>query len=86
MEYIFNVLAWNLIGFLILLLIGAGSKIIGECPNSDFFSPLWLYENFYVNWFGALIMCVILNIICPVWSIGFWIYKFGRFIFTVGRK
>lgn len=74
---------WNLIGALILVLwIGGCCKEIRECPNSDFFSPVWLYNHYSVNWFGATMFCLFLNALCPAWSIGFWFYT----LCTVGRK
>ena len=74
-------ISWNVVGFFILILIGISSKTIGSCPNSDFFSPLWIYKNIKVNWFGAVVLALLLNILCPVWSISCWFYK----LCTVGR-
>ena len=45
-------------------------------------TPKRLYDNFKINWFGAItfyIACIVIN---PIWLLSSWIY----FIFTVGRK
>ena len=48
----------------------------------SFVNPKFIYDSIDVNWFGALIITIILNILLPIASIPYWIYK----IFTVGRN
>ena len=73
---------WSLFGILILILIADCNKTLKNCENSDFFNPLWIYNNYNVNWFGAVMLCLLFNILCPIWAIGFWFYK----LCTVGRR
>ena len=67
---IFGVL--NMIAFVASILIG----------TFDFVNPFSLYKNIEVNWFGAFLIAIILNLLFPLISISYWIYK----ICTVGRK
>ena len=61
--------------FIILLLCLEGA-------NFSYVNPKVIYNNIKVNWFGAYFLAVILNIIFPVISILYWIYK----ICTIGRQ
>lgn len=73
---------WQVIGFLTLMLLAVKVSFIGKCTNFDFFMPTYIYEHCKVNWFGAIILFLFVNLLCPVWSIGFWFYK----LCTIGRK
>lgn len=73
---------WSILGFLALITLILKVHFIGDCPNCDFFMPTYIYKHCKVNWFGAAVLCLFINILCPVWSIGFWFYK----LCTVGRK
>ena len=47
------------------------------------FNPIQNYEDWTkLNWFGIIVITILLNIIFFPWAIGYWIYK----LFTVGRK
>ena len=72
---------WSGVGGLILVSIAEYDKTLNSCKNSDFFSPLWIYNNYNVNWFGSAMLCLLFNILCPIWAIGFWFYK----LCTIGR-
>lgn len=48
----------------------------------EFMNPCWIYNHYHVNYFGAALICIIYNLICPVGSICYWIYK----LCTVGRR
>ena len=41
-----------------------------------------IYKNNYVNIFGAIMLCLLANILCPIVSICYWIYK----LCTVGGE
>lgn len=53
--------------------------------DADFsmFNPIRNYRTWTsVNWFGVIVMTLLLNIIFLPYAIGYWIYK----SFTIGRK
>lgn len=47
----------------------------------SFVNPRVIYDNIKVNWFGAWLLSIVLNILLPAIAIPYWIYK----ICTVGR-
>ena len=76
---IFLVVVWNGMG-LIFCCIEAAAKM---CDNMDFFNPCWLYcKHSSVNWFGAIMLCILFTILCPIGAICYWFYK----LCTVGRR
>jgi hypothetical protein len=47
------------------------------------FNPIQNYKDWtQLNWFGIIVITILLNIIFFPYAIGYWIYK----LFTVGRK
>lgn len=46
------------------------------------FNPIVKYEEGNLNWFGTIIMTIVVTIILMPMAIVFWIYK----LFTVGRR
>ena len=55
--------------------------IHGKAEGFEFCNPLWIYKNYSVNVFGAILLALIYNLLCPIGTIGYWIYKlctFGR--------
>lgn len=56
--------------------------IILQQFDLSFVNPKAIYRNLPVNWFGTLLITIIVNIVLPVVSVPYWIYK----ICTVGRK
>lgn len=49
----------------------------------EIFNPIRNYKRWEnMNWFGVILFTTLLNLICPILSIGFWFYK----LCTVGRK
>ena len=69
---------WNFVGFFIL---GMSSQI-GYMLEVDRLNPVYIYKNLKVNWFGALVVALIMNALCPIVSIIYWFIK----LCTVGRK
>lgn len=49
--------------------------------NFSFVNPIVIYDNIRVNWFGAWLLAITINVLLPVVAIPYWIYK----ICTVGR-
>lgn len=73
---------WQVLGVFVLVMLSLRVDFIGNCDNSDFFMPTYIYKHCRVNYFGTLMLCLFVNALCPVWSFGFWFYK----LCTVGRK
>lgn len=49
----------------------------------DYPNPIHLYHFHYrLNWFGTAMLTLLYNLICPIYTIGYWFYK----LCTVGRK
>lgn len=76
-------LLWSLAGFTIIYCIGiCGDNFLGKAYGLEFFNPCFIYKHAYVNWFGCLFLFLLVNLICPVLSICYWVYK----LCTVGRR
>lgn len=73
-------LLWSWIVINIVALTGIFMFCI-DGANFSFVNPIVIYNKIKVNWFGAIVLAVIFNILLPAISIPYWIYK----IFTVGR-
>ena len=75
-----------LIHFIVMMAI----TYIVECSNGpfselegfEFLNPVWWYRNYKVNVFGAIIVSLLFTVLCPIFAIGYWIYKLG----TIGRR
>ena len=56
------------------------------CNDGDigfsYVNPVVIYNNVKVNWLGAALLSIILNIAFPLISIPYWIYK----LCTIGRR
>ena len=82
MNIIFKIvlcfMAWSLGGALILCISG----IFTQFNDFSYVNPIKIYKTYRVNYFGAALICIIYNLLCPIGSIGYWIYK----ICAVGRK
>ena len=78
------IILWNVVGFLPFMMM----KINTCRPYDDdiFLSPIWIYDEWNLNWFGTILVCSIFNLLCPIASVVFWTFKFVKFICTVGRQ
>lgn len=74
-AFLLVVLVWSAGGFLIALL-GI------ESDGLEYVNPVWIYKRYYVNYFGAALICILYNMLCPIGSIYYWIYK----LCTIGRR
>lgn len=63
---------WNLLGGFIWVVAHAGPYSIIEREPVN---PLFNKENYAVNWFGAIMISLFFNLICPVASLIYWFYK-----------
>ena len=72
------ILFWIVTNIMALFVVAIASV---DGANFSFVNPIVIYNKIKVNWFGAIVLAVIFNILLPAISIPYWIYK----IFTVGR-
>lgn len=72
---VFIVVSWSVVGFMI-------SDIVINSEGFEYVNPVWIYKRYRVNYFGAAVICILYNLICPIGSICYWIYK----LCTVGRR
>lgn len=78
LKAIFCFMVWSLGGAIFLGIGGVLSKF----DDFSFMNPIKIYKTYKVNYFGAALICIIYNLLCPIASIGYWFYK----ICTFGRK
>ena len=78
LKAIFYLMTWSVGGAIFLGIGGIFSKF----DDFSFMNPIKIYKTYRVNYLGAALICIIYNLLCPVGSIGYWLYK----ICTVGRK
>lgn len=80
--YLVLFIFWNFIGFLIALFRPDTTGAFGMANGFEFVNPVFIYEHNYVNAFGALVLCLLYSLLCPIATICYWFYK----LCTVGRK
>lgn len=72
---------------MVLLLFLSGLIVCIICDSTnvyglEFVNPIYLYKKYKVNWFGAVLITILFNILCLPFACCYWIYK----LCTVGRK
>lgn len=72
---------WSAISFFILLL-DSPDGLPFEAEGFEFVNPVYIYRRCRVNVFGAILISLLMSLICPFGTVGYWIYK----LCTVGRK
>lgn len=75
---------WNMIGAVLMLIMTVGVSSPGTFAN--ILSPIWIYDRWRLNYFGVVLVCILLNLLCPIWTICVWTVKSLKFICTVGRR
>lgn len=81
--FIALIVFWSVLGFLIPMSTSLGKD--GVC----YVNPLYIYQRWKVNWFGCFLLTIVFNLITPICSIGYWIYKLILLfvkLCTVGRR
>ena len=70
---------WNFIGAFICLIIAYTFNAGGwKVAN-----PYWCYRlSHSLNWFGAILVSLLYNALCPFGAVCYWFYK----LCTVGRR
>ena len=75
-------ICWSVVGLVIWCTATTNGTKIRYADLFEWLNPIWIYRNYEVNFFGAIVVCVLYNLICPIGSICYWFYK----LCTVGRK
>ena len=74
---------WSGIAFGALLgAVGNGESLLFDAEGFEFVNPIYIYRHCRVNIFGAIFLTILFSFICPLGTVGYWIYK----LCTVGRK
>lgn len=83
-EIILYACLWQLVGFVIWIVLGAcfDIQVIKYASGIEFVNPLVIYKQTRVNWFGAFFLATLYGVICPIATFIYWLYK----LCTVGRK
>lgn len=82
----FTLVGWNIFGLIILAacqncqLHEPGA--LGQAKGWEFVNPLHVYKHNHVNWFGAIVVALWYNLLCPVAALCYWFYK----LCTVGGR
>lgn len=77
-DIIFFTVIWNLMGVVCLLAWVNNSTLYFD----EILNPFKLYKEYKVNIFGLILLTLFINLLCPLYTIGFWFYK----LCTIGRK
>ena len=73
---------WSILGLLVICLCSKRIDYGMGVENFNAFNPCWVYDNFSVNYFGCIMLTLIINLACPIGSIIYWFYK----LCTIGRR
>lgn len=72
-------LAWFITGGIVFIILFW--KYFYPLDKRCIFRPDVIYELFNVNFFSCVMLTLLFNLICPIVSIVYWIYK----LCTIGR-
>lgn len=83
-DWLCIIFAWNMLGGFILVIVSSAQTkgAIVMANGWEFVNPVHIYKYNKVNWFGAIVVALIYNALCPIGSVCYWFYK----LCTVGRK
>ena len=71
-----------LLGVWTVLQISVILDVVRTSYGFSIVNPMVIYNNIKVNWFGAVILAIIINIFLPAIAIMYWMYK----LCTIGRN
>lgn len=72
---------WVAINMFFPIIIAACHDDDSDLPNLSFLNPRVIYDGIRVNWFGAIFLAFVFNILLPLSAVIYWMYK----LCTVGR-
>lgn len=83
-DWLLLIFAWSVVGGFILGIAYCNQRTgaFSVAEGWEFVNPIHIYKYNKVNWFGAIIVALIYNALCPIGSVCYWFYK----LCTVGRK
>lgn len=83
-ELIAVFFVWSFLGATILILVHCTETngAIYMADGWEFVNPAHIYKYNHVNWFGAIVVALFYNLLCPIGSLTYWAYK----LCTVGRE
>lgn len=76
---VYLLILWSLLGLAALVTITYSRE--SHVPE-EFLNPVHIYRYTSVNWFGCILLTLFYNLLCPMLSVGYWLYK----LCTIGRK
>ena len=85
LDWLLLLVAWHFFGVILLVFVFCTSSLSGAltfAQGFEFVNPVFIYRHNSVNWFGAIMLCLVYSSLLPICTIGYWIYK----LCTVGRK
>lgn len=71
-----------LIGLIFFTVVAASLTCSMQTKGFEYLNPLFLYGKFRVNWFGVLLLTLLLNVSTLPIAFCYWVYK----LCTAGRK
>lgn len=77
---------YHIVGIIVLCYYENKSRVYDDNIFACYLNPVWLYQNYKINYFGCLVLTILFNIACPLLSITYWTCKFIKWLFTVGRR
>lgn len=75
-------IVWSVIGLFIALAVGDLFPMFAGAEGLEFVNPRFIYKHVHVNFFGCLLLTIACNLLCPIGSILYWMYKLA----TVRRR
>lgn len=71
-----------LLGVWTVLQISVILDVVRTSYGFSIVNPMVIYNNIKVNWFGVVILTILINIFLPIMAIMYWMYK----LCTIGRN
>ena len=81
--YAIMLIVWNLFGGVMLLILSVNRSFPGY--SAEMLRYEWLYDEFNVNEFGCTMLTILFNALCPIYTIGYWLVRTLKYLFTTGR-
>lgn len=83
-DWVWIIYVWSFIGGITLTVANGFQDrgAIGMAKGWEFVNPIHVHKYNHVNWFGAIIVALIYNALCPIGAVCYWFYK----LCTFGRK
>jgi hypothetical protein len=82
-DWLSVIFIWSIVGgfSLVMTHCGGSGGAIDMAEGWEFVNPIHIHKYNNVNWFGAFIVTLIYNALCPIGAVCYWFYKlctFGR--------